>query len=118
MTRWTCPASCCPPPPVTACPTCPVISRSAIRTRTEPPPRSAPRRDPAGIRALLDPEGPLAERLEDYEFRESQQQMTLAVAQLFERGGRLMVEAGPGTGKSLAYLLPAVHQAAAEQERV
>jgi len=81
-------------------------------------PRSATPSDPAGIRAMLDAEGPLARRLDDYELRESQQQMTLAVAQLFQRGGRLMVEAGPGTGKSLAYLLPAAHQAAVHQERV
>src|SRR5207245_5464773 len=45
-------------------------------------------------------------------------QMTLAIAQLYARGGRLLVEAGPGTGKSLAYLVPAVHHAVARRERV
>src|SRR6266849_353974 len=92
--------------------TVPIVPPRAAATR----PPAGPR-DPAAIRALLDPEGPMAERLPDYEIRESQQQMTLAVAQLFQRGGRLMVEAGPGTGKSLAYLLPAVYRAAALKGR-
>ncbi len=89
-----------------------------------PAPARAPRKeatpstDPAAIRALLDPDGPMAARLEDYEPREAQQQMTLAIAQLYTRGGRLIAEAGPGTGKSLAYLLPSVHHAVAKKERV
>ena len=88
-----------------------------------PAPTSAPRHaipstDPQAIRALLGPEGPMAERLDDYELRESQLQMTLAIAQLYSRGGRLVVEAGPGTGKSLAYLVPAVHHAVASGQRV
>jgi ATP-dependent DNA helicase DinG len=81
-------------------------------------PEGRPSTDPNQIRALLGPDGPMAERLDDYELRESQLQMTLAVAQLFARGGRLLVEAGPGTGKSLAYLVPAVHHAVATRQRV
>jgi ATP-dependent DNA helicase DinG len=34
--------------------------------------------------------------------------MALAVAQAFEQGGHLLVEAGTGTGKTLAYLVPAI----------
>jgi ATP-dependent DNA helicase DinG len=79
---------------------------------------SAPSTDPQAIRALLGPDGPMAGLLDDYELRESQLQMTLAIAQLYARGGRLLVEAGPGTGKSLAYLVPAVHHAVASGERV
>jgi len=79
---------------------------------------TAPSTDPHAIRALLGPEGPMAGLLDDYELRESQLQMTLAIAQLYARGGRLLVEAGPGTGKSLAYLVPAVHHAVASGERV
>ena len=45
-------------------------------------------------------------------------QIARAIAQLYTRGGRLLVEAGPGTGKSLAYLVPAVHHAVATGERV
>jgi Rad3-related DNA helicase/DNA polymerase III epsilon subunit-like protein len=79
---------------------------------------ATPSRDPQAIRSLLGPDGPMAARLSDYELRESQLQMTLAIAQLYDRGGRLLVEAGPGTGKSLAYLVPAIHHAAATDERV
>ncbi|HYM50188.1 MAG TPA: helicase C-terminal domain-containing protein [Candidatus Limnocylindrales bacterium] len=82
------------------------------------PRRAKPSTDPQAIRSLLGPDGPMARELDAYELRESQLQMTLAVAQLFARGGRLMVEAGPGTGKSLAYLVPAVHHAVARQERI
>ena len=78
----------------------------------------SPSTDPQAIRALLGPDGPMAGLLDDYELRESQLQMTLAIAQLYARGGRLLVEAGPGTGKSLAYLVPAVHHAVASGERV
>src|SRR5919201_510078 len=78
---------------------------------------SAPSMDPQAIRALLGPDGPMAARLGDYELRESQLQMALAIAQLYARGGRLLVESGPGTGKSLAYLVPAVHHAVASGER-
>lgn len=82
-------------------------------------PRTAtPSTDPQAIRSLLGPDGPMAGLLPDYELRESQLQMTLAIAQLYARGGRLLVEAGPGTGKSLAYLVPAVHHAVACKERV
>jgi ATP-dependent DNA helicase DinG len=34
--------------------------------------------------------------------------MALAVARVFDRGGVLMAEAGTGTGKTLAYLVPAI----------
>src|SRR4029077_4286836 len=38
----------------------------------------------------------------------AQRQMAEAVASTFEDGGVLMVEAGTGTGKTLAYLIPAI----------
>jgi ATP-dependent DNA helicase DinG len=44
--------------------------------------------------------------------------MLLAVAQILERGGRLVVEAGTGTGKSIAYLIPALGRALARGEKV
>ena len=90
----------------------------APMTPVTPTRSTAPSTDPQAIRALLGPDGPMAGRLDDYELRESQLQMTLAIAQLYARGGRLLVEAGPGTGKSLAYLVPAVHHAVATGERV
>jgi len=43
--------------------------------------------------------------------RSGQQQMAVAVAQAFETGEHLIVQAGTGTGKSLAYLVPAIVRA-------
>jgi DNA polymerase-3 subunit epsilon/ATP-dependent DNA helicase DinG len=54
---------------------------------------------------LIGPSGPLAER-PGHEYREPQEQMARAVAQGLERGGRLLVEAGTGVGKTLGYLAP------------
>jgi len=73
---------------------------------------------PERLAELLGPDGPLARMLPDYEQRDAQVQMLLAVAQNLRRGGRLVVEAGTGTGKSLAYLIPAAARAAFRQERV
>ncbi|HSS92437.1 MAG TPA: helicase C-terminal domain-containing protein [Candidatus Dormibacteraeota bacterium] len=74
--------------------------------------------DPGVVAALLGPEGPLAGLLPGYEHREPQLQMLLAVAQIQARGGNLLVEAGTGTGKSLAYLVPSIARAVRHGERV
>jgi predicted DnaQ family exonuclease/DinG family helicase len=74
--------------------------------------------DPDLVAALLGPEGPLAGVLPGYEHREPQLQMLLAVAQIQGRGGALVVEAGTGTGKSLAYLVPSIARAVRHDERV
>ncbi len=44
----------------------------------------------------------------DFEPRAGQVEMAAAVARVFERGGVLLAEAGTGTGKTLAYLVPAI----------
>jgi DNA polymerase-3 subunit epsilon/ATP-dependent DNA helicase DinG len=73
-----------------------------------PPPSPGP--PPADLvaaaTALLGPAGPMAASDPGYELREAQLQMTRAVAQAVERRRRLIVEAGTGVGKSLAYLIP------------
>lgn len=81
-------------------------------------PAQDPPEDPVLMSALLGPEGPLAGALPGYEQREAQVQMLLAVAQIQARGGALAVEAGTGTGKSLAYLVPSIARAVRHQERV
>ncbi len=50
----------------------------------------------------------LARRWPNYRARDGQRAMSEAVAHTVERGGTLLVEAGTGVGKSLAYLLPAL----------
>ena len=87
------------------------VSRVRPAGAAEPAPPSrefAPANQPLPdvVAALLGPDGPVARRIAAYEYRDAQVQMARAVAQTLERGGRLMVEAGTGVGKSLAYLLP------------
>ncbi|MBI5638344.1 MAG: ATP-dependent DNA helicase [Nitrospinae bacterium] len=52
--------------------------------------------------------GLLARHLADYEHRPEQLAMAHAVAKTLAHGGQLVVEAGTGTGKTLAYLVPAI----------
>ena len=61
----------------------------------------------AVARAFAD-DGPLARALPQFEPREGQRRMALAVARVIDDGGVLMAEAGTGTGKTMAYLVPAV----------
>ena len=58
------------------------------------------------IRAIFAPDGLLA-RARNFEYRPQQQEMAAAVAQTLEEERHLVVEAGTGVGKSLAYLVPA-----------
>jgi ATP-dependent DNA helicase DinG len=59
----------------------------------------------------------LAPHLAGYESRPGQQQMADAVRETVEGGGRLIVEAGTGTGKSFAYLVPLAEHVLAEETR-
>jgi ATP-dependent DNA helicase DinG len=58
--------------------------------------------------AVFADDGPLARTVDAYEPREGQRAMAAAVAEVIERGGTLIAEAGTGTGKTLAYLVPAI----------
>ena len=61
-----------------------------------------------GVRRVLGTGGALASVLDGFEPRASQQQMAEAVARVVTDGGVLLAEAGTGTGKTLAYLVPAI----------
>ena len=54
------------------------------------------------------PKGPLSSAIEGFAVREGQREMALAVAETLIEGGSLIAEAGPGAGKTLAYLVPAL----------
>jgi ATP-dependent DNA helicase DinG len=60
------------------------------------------------ISLIFSDSGPLATALTGFEPRDGQRQMAAAVASAIERGGTLLAEAGTGTGKTLAYLIPAI----------
>ncbi len=63
---------------------------------------------PEEVRNIFSVGGPLAGQFCDYEERDEQLQMAEAVRRAFEQQELMMVEAGTGTGKSLAYLAPGV----------
>lgn len=60
------------------------------------------------IQTLFKPDGPLASHIEGFKARAPQLEMAEAVARAIKSGGRLLVEAGTGTGKTYAYLVPAL----------
>jgi ATP-dependent DNA helicase DinG len=64
--------------------------------------------DVEAVTRLLEAGGPLEEHLKPYEPRASQTTMAREVSLVFQHGGRLVVEAPTGVGKSLAYLLPSI----------
>jgi len=67
---------------------------------------------------LLGSQSPLGSLLPNYQFRKEQVKMAEAVAQTLEELKILLVEAGTGTGKSIAYMLPALLWAIQHEERV
>ncbi len=67
--------------------------------------------DELKIAESLSAEGKISNIIENFEIREPQQQMGTEVARVFNNSEFLIAEAGTGTGKSMAYLLPAVEWA-------
>jgi ATP-dependent DNA helicase DinG len=72
------------------------------------PPRSAPVGKEASLYQFFAPGGVLSRTHPAYEFRRGQLQMAQAVELALEEKRHLIVEAGTGTGKTLAYLLPVI----------
>src|SRR5437763_9398370 len=59
------------------------------------------------VRAFFSADGPLS-KARNFEFRPQQQEMAAAVAKALEEERHLVIEAGTGVGKWLAYLAPAI----------
>ncbi len=74
--------------------------------------------DDQALARLLEPGGAFAQKFTSYEFRPQQVRMLQAVARAFSEGKHAMVEAGTGTGKSFAYLVPAAQWAVQNGQRV
>lgn len=63
--------------------------------------------------------GGLISRFHDnYEYREGQIKMAEAIASAFNEKKHLVVEAGTGTGKTLAYLMPAIAESLKKNKRI
>ncbi len=70
------------------------------------------------VEAVLKTGSGFSEAISGFEERDEQIEMARAVAETLNEGGRLVVEAGTGVGKSMAYLLPAAIYAAQNNRRV
>ncbi len=79
--------------------------------------RSHERLDPYAIVEILGEHGPVARILGQYEDRQSQRDMAAYIADGYNDGGILVLEAGTGVGKSFAYLVPALAWSRANGER-
>jgi len=67
---------------------------------------------------IIKPDGPISKKLEGYEDRPQQVDMIEQVCDAFNHDKVTTIEAGTGTGKTLAYLLPAVFWSVRNKERV
>ncbi len=74
--------------------------------------------DPDDVMKAMTPGGVLGTVLDEFEKRPGQIEMAHAVTKALNRDQHVMVEAGTGTGKSMAYLLPAALHAINRGERV
>jgi len=64
-----------------------------------------------GAAELLGPAGPFAQAMPGYQARPGQMDMARAVERCLSSDGIALIEAGTGTGKTLAYLVPALLEA-------
>ena len=96
-----------------------VIVNNAVSSAlwvVEPRVRRVQHLDPESVRAFFLDKIPQA--IPDFEQRDGQVQMAMDVAHAFNEGSVSMLEAGTGTGKSLAYLVPSALWARENDARV
>src|SRR5712692_2669685 len=84
--------------------------RDSVASTSQPAPSAAPgtKKQDISLYQFFAPGGVLSRKHPAYEFRRGQLQMAQAVEQALEEKHHLIVEAGTGTGKTLAYLLPVI----------
>jgi len=63
---------------------------------------------PEKLASLFAPDGALAAHIEDFRTRDQQLEMAQTIAEAINANGQLIAEAGTGTGKTFAYLVPAL----------
>src|SRR5437868_14950557 len=88
-------------------PTCAVEYYRDSVASTSQPSASAQKKD-VSLYQFFSPGGVLSRTHPAYEFRRGQLQMAQAVEQVLGEKRHLIVEAGTGTGKTLAYLMPVI----------
>ncbi len=70
------------------------------------------------IEKVFGPSGLISKYHEKYEYRDGQVQMAEAITKAFVDKRHLIVEAGTGTGKTLAYLIPAIAASLGTKKRI
>jgi ATP-dependent DNA helicase DinG len=84
----------------------------------EPPdPKGLEPLDEDEIAAVLGPDGPISRAHPAYEDRPAQRALARQIARAYNEGGVSIAEAGTGTGKSVAYLVPAIQWSLLNKER-
>jgi len=74
--------------------------------------------NPLPLSYFFAPAGPVAQALKNFEPRKQQEEMAAAVYNAITEKKHLIVEAGTGVGKSLAYLLPSALWAVQNKKKV
>lgn len=74
--------------------------------------------EPEEVSAIIEPGGEFSQHFPLFEYRSQQVEMMRSVTKALSDQHHLMVEAGTGTGKSVAYLIPAAAWALTNNERV
>lgn len=74
--------------------------------------------DEEEVSSILEPGGAFSNFFRQYEYRSQQVEMLRNVVKAFSNGYHLLVEAGTGTGKSFAYLIPAAYWSIKNNQRV
>jgi ATP-dependent DNA helicase DinG len=68
--------------------------------------------------SVYEEHGSMAQKLRNYEKRDSQRLMSENIFDAFQANKHALIEAETGTGKSLAYLLPAIYEAVRSNKRI
>ncbi|GAB6100674.1 ATP-dependent DNA helicase [Halanaerocella petrolearia] len=74
--------------------------------------------DSKEIKNFFAPDGQLAGSFANYEYRTQQEEMAVKIAKVFKQNQHLLVEAGTGTGKSFAYLVPSILSSLKQDESI
>lgn len=97
---------------------CRFFALSATTPITILPPALEPGERLPSLHEFFAPGGILSRSSLAFEHRKGQYEMARAVEKAFHDKRHLIVEAGTGTGKTLAYLLPALRKARENQQRI
>jgi len=99
-------------------PTIPFFTRPNYITNIEKGEPPSTVIDENEILQLFEEGGSLAENFVKYEYREGQIDMVSWVTEAYQKGNILLIEAGTGVGKSLAYLIPSIYYSKFSKQRI